>query len=159
MKGNPGAKVSILPMADGGEGTVQSVIDATGGEIVKLKVMDPLMRPTESFYGITGDGKSAIIEMAAASGIEKLKKEERNPLYTTTYGTGELINDSLGKGCRKILVGIGGSATNDGGTGMATALGAKFKNIAGDEVEKGGGALGDITEIELSGIHPGVLSA
>lgn len=154
IKGAPRAEVSVLPMADGGEGTVQSLIDATGGKIIELEVMDPLMRPTRSFYGIAGDDKTAIIEMAAASGLEKLKESERNPWYTTTFGTGQLIADALEKGCRRILVGIGGSATNDGGSGMAEALGVGFRNSAQHSLEKGGGALADIAEIDLSGIHP-----
>lgn len=159
LKGNPAAVVSTLPMADGGEGTVQSLIDATKGTIVELEVMDPLMRPRKSFYGISGDGTTAIIEMAAASGLEILRPEERNPWYTTTFGTGQLIADALEKGCRKLLVGIGGSATNDCGAGMAEALGVRFRNASGELVSKGGGALGEIHEIDLSGMHPHALTA
>ena len=154
LKGNPVAEVNTLPMADGGEGTVQSLIDATKGTIVELEVMDPLMRPGKSFYGISGDGTTAIIEMAAASGLEMLRPEERNPWYTTTFGTGQLIADALEKGCRKFLIGIGGSATNDCGAGMAEALGVRFRNASGELVSKGGGALSEIHEIDLSGIHP-----
>ncbi len=122
----PDALCILLPMADGGEGTVESLVDATGGKVVQLKVLDPLMRETESFYGISGDGETAVIEMAAASGIELLKQEERDPWITSTFGTGQLIKDALDRGVRKILLGIGGSATNDGGAGMAQALGVKF---------------------------------
>ena len=148
-----------MPMADGGEGTVQSVIDATGGELIHLEVMDPLMRPTSSFYGITGDGSTAVIEMAAASGLEKLVVTERNPWITTTYGTGELIRHALERGCRKVMIGIGGSATNDCGFGMAKALGVRFWNADGIVTEDGGGVLNSITRIDASGIHRDISSA
>ena len=148
----PGAAVEILPMADGGEGTVASVITATGGEMVSLEVKDPLMRPTPSFYGISGDGHTAVIEMAAASGIEKLKPEERNPWVTSTFGTGQLILDALERGCDRVMIGIGGSATNDGGTGMARAMGVKFLDEKGDPVEEGGGALGSVHRIVMDGL-------
>lgn len=146
----------IAPMADGGEGTVESVIDATGGEMVRIRVMDPLMREIESFYGITGDGSTAIIEMAAASGLELLKPGERDPWVTTTYGTGQLIRNALEKGCNKILLGIGGSATNDCGAGMAEALGVKFTDRKGDSCRLSGGYLGDVHRIWMDGLHPGV---
>ncbi|TDT45758.1 glycerate kinase [Fonticella tunisiensis] len=145
-------EVIKVPMADGGEGTVQSLVDATGGRIVKLTVKDPLMRDIESFYGILGDGKTAVIEMAAASGLPLLKKEERNPLVTTTYGTGQLIKHALDMGCRNIIMGIGGSATNDGGTGMAAALGVKFFDREGNEIGFGGGSLKDLDRIDISGL-------
>ncbi len=122
----PEAEFEILPMADGGEGTVEALIDATQGEIVKTTVHDPLMRLVESSFGITGDGITAVIEMASASGIQLVTSEERNPWITTTFGTGELIHAALDKGCRDIILGIGGSATNDCGMGMAAALGVKF---------------------------------
>ncbi|RPI44776.1 MAG: glycerate kinase, partial [Bacteroidetes bacterium] len=112
----------------------------------------PLMRPTSSFYGISGDGRTAVIEMAAASGIEKLKGGERNPWITSTFGTGELILDALQKGCSRILIGIGGSATNDGGMGMARALGVKFLDEHGKPVGEGGGALGSVRRIETGGL-------
>lgn len=146
----------IVPMADGGEGTVESVIDATGGEMVKIRVMDPLMREVESFYGVTGDGSTAIIEMAAASGLELLKPGERNPWVTTTYGTGQLIRSALERGCKKILLGIGGSATNDCGAGMAEALGVKFTDRQGNPVRLTGGYLGDVDRIWMDGLHPDV---
>jgi len=148
----PGARVEILPMADGGEGTVESVIAATGGDLVQLTVKDPLMRPTSSFYGISGDGLTAVIEMAAASGIEKLKPEERNPWITSTFGTGQLILDALDRGCDRIMIGIGGSATNDGGTGMARALGVQFLDKTGNPVGEGGGALASVHRIAMNGL-------
>lgn len=154
MRSLPTAEIKILPMADGGEGTVVSIIDATGGRLVKVRVHDPLMREMESSYGITGDGSMAVIEMAAASGIQLIRKEERNPWITTTYGTGELILAALDNGCKTILLGIGGSATNDCGTGMAMALGIKFLDRNGDPVKQGGGALGEIHRIDISGRDP-----
>jgi len=146
------ASISLLPMADGGEGTVESVIDATQGKLLSLRVMDPLMREVPSFYGITGDRETAVIEMAAASGIELLKKDERNPWVTSTFGTGQLISDALDRGVKKILLGIGGSATNDGGTGMAQALGVVFKGKFGVINVQGGGSLAEVEEICLEGL-------
>ena len=146
------AEFEILPMADGGEGTVEALIDATRGEIIKTTVHDPLMRPVESTFGITGDGITAVIEMASASGIQLITSEERNPWITTTFGTGELIHAALEKGCRDIILGIGGSATNDCGMGMAAALGIKFLNQEGNSVGPGGGSLADVTRIDMSGL-------
>ncbi len=150
----PDVKIRIAPMADGGEGTVESVIDATGGDRVECIVKDPLMREINSFYGITGDGSTAVIEMAAASGIELLRPVDRNPWVTSTYGTGQLIRDALDKGCRKILLGIGGSATNDAGAGMAEALGVRFTTGSGIPVGPGGGALGALEMIHMEGLDP-----
>ena len=142
----------MVPMADGGEGTVESVIDATGGERIVLRVKDPLMREVSSFYGITGDGKTAVIEMAAASGLELLELEERDPWITSTYGTGQLIADALDRGCSKIMLGIGGSATNDCGAGMAEALGVKFSGRFGNLTDRGGGVLSEVELIHLEGL-------
>ena len=149
----------IVPMADGGEGTVQSLIDASGGEIIELTVHDPLFREIKSFYGIMGDGVTAVIEMAAASGLPLLTTDERNPLKTTTYGTGELIKDALTRGCQKFIIGLGGSATNDGGCGMAQALGVKFFDKNGNEVGLGGGELSKIDKIDISGIDTRIKNA
>lgn len=143
------ASVVMVPMADGGEGTVESVIDASGGKRMELWVKDPLMREISSFYGITGDGTTAVIEMAAASGLELLKPEERDPWITSTYGTGQLIADALDQGCSKIMLGIGGSATNDGGAGMAEALGVRFWGKFGELSARGGGALGEVESIHM----------
>ena len=148
----PDAEFKILPMADGGEGTVEALIDATRGEIIKTQVHDPLMRPVESSFGITGDGITAVIEMASASGIQLITFEERNPWVTTTYGTGELIRAALDQGCRNIILGIGGSATNDCGMGMAAALGVKFLDVTGKPVDQGGGALGEVFRIDINGL-------
>ncbi|SHE85687.1 glycerate kinase [Thermoanaerobacter uzonensis DSM 18761] len=152
LKVFPKAVIEKVPMADGGEGTVESLVDATGGKIIKTNVKDPLFRDIESFYGILGDGKTAVIEMAAASGLYLLKDYERNPMITTTYGTGQLIKHALDKGCRKFIIAIGGSATNDGGTGMATALGVKFYDKDGREIGLGGGELSKIYSIDISNL-------
>jgi glycerate kinase len=146
----PDAGIKILPLADGGEGTVEALVDATKGEIRKVQAHDPLMRKIDSFIGILGDKKTVVIEMAAASGIELLKESERNPWITTTYGTGELINHALDAGCKNLVIGIGGSSTNDAGVGMVQALGGKFIDSAGKEIGYGGGCLGEISEIDIS---------
>ncbi len=140
------------PVADGGEGTVSALVGATNGEFVKVSVHDPLMRKAQVVYGILGDGNTAAIEMAAASGLELLKPEERNPWTTTTYGVGEMIRHALDKGCRKFVIGLGGSATNDGGMGMARALGVRFLDKDGNPVDHGGGALVDLHRIDVSGL-------
>lgn len=142
----------VVPMADGGEGTVQSLVDATDGRIIELNVHDPLFRKIKSFYGIMGDGKTAVIEMAAASGLPLLKPEERNPLKTTSYGTGELIKDAVDRGCNEVILGLGGSATNDGGIGMAKALGIRFLDAHRNEVGSCGGDLVNIETVDVSGI-------
>ncbi len=150
----PDALIENIPMADGGEGTVESIIDATGGRIMRVRVMDPLMREVSSFYGISGDGSTAVIEMAAASGLELLGVDERDPWLTSTFGTGQLIAYALDQGCIKILLGIGGSATNDGGMGMARALGVEFLDANGNKVDEGGGATGKVSRILTGGLDP-----
>lgn len=142
----------LVPMADGGEGTVQSLVDASDGQVIEAIANDPLMRPFQSFYGIMGDKKTAVIEMAAASGLPLLKSNERNPLKTSTFGTGELIVDALSKGCSSIIIGLGGSATNDGGTGMAQALGVRFLNKKGEELQMCGAELNNVAIIDISGL-------
>ena len=124
---NHSFKVKCLPVADGGEGTKKAILSVKKGEEVKVTVHDPLMRPVSATFGWIENKKTAIIEMSDASGLTLLEKKERNPLFTTTYGTGELINFALNKGAEKIYIGLGGSATNDAGVGMAVALGLKFK--------------------------------
>ncbi|SFF31980.1 glycerate kinase [Paenibacillus algorifonticola] len=146
----PAAGYIHVPMADGGEGTVQSLVDASGGTIHHKEVSGPLGQTVTATYGILGDGTTAVIEMASASGIHLVTKQTRNPLCTTTYGTGELIRACLDQGIRKIIIGIGGSATNDGGTGMAEALGAKFLDAQGHALSRGGGALGHLARIDVS---------
>ncbi len=148
----PAAEVVKVPMADGGEGTVQSLVDATGGRIVRGPVTGPLGETVEAFYGILGDGKTAVIEMAAASGLPLVPKDKRDPRVTTTYGTGELIRSALDRGCRKLLIGIGGSATNDGGAGVAQALGARMVDQDGRDLPWGGAALSRLARIETTGL-------
>jgi glycerate 2-kinase len=150
------AQIEKVPMADGGEGTVQSLVDGTGGRIIKVRVKDPLLRDVDSFYGILGDGKTAVIEMAAASGLPLISEDEQNPMKTTTYGTGELIKHALDKGCTNIIIGIGGSATNDGGAGMVKALGVKLLDKKNEDVGFGGGSLEKIHSIDISGMDPSI---
>lgn len=152
----PRAKCIKMPMADGGEGTVQSLVDATGGKIIKKEVVGPLGEPVTARYGILGDGQTAAIEMAEASGLPLVPKERRDPLKTTTYGTGELILDALDKGAKAIILGLGGSATVDGGAGMAQALGVRLlrKDKKPLEGYASGGLLDTIAHIDMSGIDP-----
>ncbi len=149
----PEAEVVKVPMADGGEGTVQSLVDVSGGKVIEKTVHDPLGRRVKSFFGIMGDGSTAVIEMAAASGLPLLRQGERNPRVTSTVGTGELILEAIGMGARRVIMGIGGSATNDGGRGMAEALGARFMDSDGKPLaEPGGAALHSLASIDVSGL-------
>ena len=148
----PDARVTVVPIADGGEGTVEALVAATGGQFLCKKVKGPLGKEVSATWGILGDGETAVIEMAAASGLPLLQSEERNPGLTSTFGTGELIRSALDHGLRKIIIGIGGSATNDGGTGMAKALGIRFLDENGSELPEGGAALKDLRSIDLSQI-------
>ncbi|WP_159520345.1 glycerate kinase [Sunxiuqinia indica] len=149
---DPTAQITHIPLADGGEGFVQTMLSALGGQKINLPVLDPLGREVQGFYGILNDQRTAVIEMAAASGIEHLSPEERNPLTSSTFGTGQLMKDAMEKGCRKLIIGIGGSATNDGGTGMAKALGYRFRNDKGQEITEGGGHLNQLVKIDSSNI-------
>ena len=145
----PDSEIVSVNVADGGEGTVEAIVDALGGEIVKVQVSDPLGREIETCYGIAGE--TAILEMAAASGLPLLTVEERNPWATSTLGTGEMIMDAISRGCRKFLVGIGGSATNDAGVGMLQAMGFRFYDANGELITQGcGGMLGSIARIDDS---------
>lgn len=146
----PDANCTLVPMADGGEGTVQSLIDALEGEFVTTHVTDPLGREMEASYGYIEAKKMAIIEVASASGIHLLTVEERNPLITTSYGSGELIKDALEKGATHFIIGLGGSVTNDGGLGLLQALGARFLDENGFELSNGGAALKELRQIDLS---------
>jgi glycerate kinase len=148
----PSANTILVPMADGGEGTVQALVQSTRGKIIQVPVHDPLMRRIHAFFGILGDGQTAVIEMAAASGIELLSEKEKNPLKTSTFGTGELINAALDTSCNKLIIGVGGSATNDGGAGMLQALGIKFIDKNGEEISPAGGSLDKIREIDTSSL-------
>lgn len=139
-----------VPMADGGEGTMQSLVDATGGEVYSLEVVGPLGNKVKAEYGILGNGEIGVLEMASASGIHLVSLEERNPLITTTYGTGELIKACLDRGVKKLLIGIGGSATNDGGVGVIQALGGRLLDKDGNELGFGGGELEKLDRIDLT---------
>ncbi|KZL90166.1 glycerate kinase [Clostridium magnum] len=139
-----------VPMADGGEGTMQSLLDATGGRLYRINVVGPLGVEVEATYGILGDGETGILEMASASGIHLVSPEKRNPLITTSYGTGQLIKACLDHGIKKLLIGIGGSATNDGGAGVVQALGGRLLDTQGKELGFGGGELGKLDTIDLT---------
>ena len=146
-----------LPMADGGEGTVQSMVDATQGEIIELQVTGPLGEKVAAHYGILGgttEQATAVIEMASASGLHLVPRAQRDPYVTTSYGTGELIKDALDRGIQHIILGLGGSATNDAGLGMAQALGIGFFTAAGKSLDAGGLALMDLQKIDVSECHP-----
>lgn len=148
----PDALYVKLPVADGGEGTVEAMVAATAGTIIHVKVTGPLGEPVKAFYGLSGDQSCAFIEMAAASGLELVPLAQRNPLKTTSYGTGELIRNALDQGVRHFIIGIGGSATNDGGAGMVQALGARLINRDGQQIEFGGRSLADLAQIEITGL-------
>jgi glycerate 2-kinase len=150
----PGAEVVKVPIADGGEGTVDALVVATKGRIEERTVRGPLGEPVRARWGVLGDGATAVLEMAAASGLPLVPKERRDPRVTTTYGTGELVRAALDAGLAKLFVGIGGSATNDGGTGLARALGARFLDEAGKELPEGGAALARLARIDLAGLDP-----
>lgn len=150
----PGVVVETVPMADGGEGTVDALVEATGGRFVEVTVTGPLGEDVRVRFGILGDGGTAVIEMAAASGLPLVPPERRNPLLTTTYGTGQLIRAALDRGARRIIVGLGGSATVDGGAGMAQALGARLLDADGRELGWGGGELGRLARIDVAGLDP-----
>ena len=148
------AEVFEAPIADGGEGTVEALVVATGGRIVRETVEGPLGESVESFWGVLGDGHTAVIEMAAASGLPLVPVAKRDPGITSSYGTGQLIKSALDSGFRRFIMGIGGSATNDGGAGMAKALGVKFLDSRREELPKGGGGLSSLAEIDLNLLDP-----
>jgi glycerate kinase len=154
----PDAEISIIPVADGGEGTVRALVAATNGQLLRTRVTGPLGELVEAEWGLLGAGgivpdeKTAVIEMAAAAGLPLVPLERRNPLVTTTYGVGELLRAALDAGCKRILIGIGGSATNDGGAGMAQALGAQLLDADEHEAPPGGAALARLARIDVSGM-------
>ena len=148
----PSAEIVRAPLADGGEGLARTLVEATGGRILHKVVTGPLGEKTEGFFGILGDGKTAVIETAAASGLPLVPPDKRNPMLTTTFGTGELILAAIKEGYRKIVVGIGGSATNDGGAGMAQALGARLLDKKGCDIHPGAQGLLELDSIDVSGL-------
>lgn len=157
----PDAECVLVPVADGGEGTVRALVDATGGREHMKRVVGPLGEPVRARYGMLGDGTTAAIEMAAASGLELVPAAARNPLKTTTYGTGQLLHAALTKRAQRIIVGIGGSATNDGGAGMAQALGIRFLDRRGRAIDKAltGADLESVHAIDMSQADPAIPSA
>ncbi|EOY5093317.1 glycerate kinase [Citrobacter amalonaticus] len=150
----PDADYVKLPVADGGEGTVEAMVAATAGRIVDVDVTGPLGKTVTAFFGLSGDERTAFIEMAAASGLEQVPVALRDPLKTTSWGTGELIRHALDAGVDHIIIGLGGSATNDGGAGMVQALGAKLLDVRQNEIGKGGAALDALTRIDISQLDP-----
>ena len=155
----PDAEVRQVPIADGGEGTVEALVTATRGRLEERTVCGPFGEPVRARWGVLGDGQTAVIEMAAASGLPLVPKDRRDPRVTSTYGTGELVRAALEAGLTKLVIGIGGSATNDGGTGLARALGVRFLDAAGAELPEGGAALGRLARIDLAGLDSRLASA
>lgn len=155
----PDCETLLFPVADGGEGMLDLLISATQGQYRTLTAHGPLMEPIQGRYGISGDGQTALIEMAAVSGLPLVPEGKRNPMLTTTYGTGELIRDALERGCRRFIVGIGGSATNDAGLGMLQALGFRFLDKRGNRLGTGGQILSQVAAIDTSAAHPALREA
>ena len=150
----PSAGIRIRPLADGGEGTTEALTAGLGGELKSLTVTGPLGRPVTASYGLIRERKMAVLEMASAAGLTLISQEERNPLEATTYGIGEMIRDAIGEGCRHFLVGIGGSATNDGGTGMLSALGFQFLDSEGQPIPLGAKGLENLARISTENARP-----
>jgi glycerate kinase len=156
---DPAAETVLVPVADGGDGTLESLVNTTGGEIFRSIVTGPLGQAVEALWGVMGDGQTAVVEMARPSGLALIPPKRRNPRTATTRGTGEIIKESLDRGYTRIIVGLGGSATNDGGAGMAAALGAKFLDSSGQPLPPGGAALARLDRIDVAGLHPGLAGA
>ena len=152
----PDARTELVPVADGGDGTLETLVEASGGEIRSSEVVGPLGETRTAVWGAMGDGRTAVIEMARTSGLALVAVEDRNPLVATTYGLGQAIRDALDSGFRRFILGIGGSATNDAGAGMAQALGARLLDAGGNDLPPGGAALADLDRVDLSGLDPRV---
>jgi len=150
----PEAETVLVPVADGGDGTLDALVDGTGGRLFRSTVAGPLGRPLQAAWGVMGDGETAVVEMALASGLALLPPSQRNPRDTTTQGTGEIMREALDRGFTRIIVGLGGSATNDGGAGMAGALGARLLDADDRPLPAGGAALARLAHIDVSGLHP-----
>ena len=155
----PDAETILIPVADGGDGTLAALIDTTGGQYFTEQVTGPLGDPVSAQWGVMGDGRTAVIEMALASGLALIPNDRRDPRTATTYGTGQLMRAALDSGYTRIIVGLGGSATNDGGTGMASALGVRFLDASSDPLPPGGAALSNLHSIDISGLHAGIAIA
>jgi len=154
LAADPDAETVLVPVADGGDGTLEALVNSTGGEIFRSIVTGPLDQAVDAMWGVMGDGQTAVIEMARPSGLALIPPNRRNPRISTTRGTGEIIKEALDKGYTRIIVGLGGSATNDAGAGMATALGARFLDDAGQPLPNGGAALAKLASIDVSNLHP-----
>ena len=154
LAAKPDAEVIVKPLADGGEGTTDALIEGMNGKRIDLTVTGPMHTPVEAYYGYLKDTNTAVMEMASAAGITLVPDEEKNPLLATSYGVGEMIRDAMEKGCRNFIIGIGGSVTNDGGIGMLKALGIRFLDENGEDVGEGGQALAKIARIDVSGLNP-----
>ena len=155
----PDAETVLAPVADGGDGTMNALVEGTGGQVFTSTVTGPLGQPLEAQWGVMGDGRTAVIEMALASGLALVPQRRRNPRVTTTAGTGEILSEALERGFTRIIVGLGGSATNDGGAGLATALGARFLDSSGNPLAPGGSALARLDRIVVDGLHPALSEA
>lgn len=153
-KADPSIQISTVPLADGGEGTVKALVNALSGTIFKSRVRGPLGEDVTGFYGILADGETAVLEIASASGIELYRNSTPDPFNASTYGTGQLINEILRKQCKRLIIGLGGSATNDGGSGIAQALGARLLDSSNKEIPPGGKALLDLEKIDISELNP-----
>ncbi|MFB3786001.1 MAG: glycerate kinase [bacterium] len=153
-KATPDLEIIEVPLADGGDGTTEALVSARQGRLVEITARDPLMRPVAARYGLIDEDRTAVIEMAAASGLWHLQEHEKNPMRTTTYGTGEMIRDALDRGVDTLIVGIGGSATTDAGLGMAAALGYRLLDRHGNEIEPVGGSMASLASIDSSQVHP-----
>ena len=159
LRAVPDAETTLIPVADGGDGTLAALIDTTGGRYFTREVTGPLGDPVAARWGVMGDGETAVIEMALASGLALIPDDRRDPLTATTYGTGQLMDAALDAGYTRIIVGLGGSATNDGGTGMASALGVRFLDESGEALPPGGAPLANLKSIDVSGLHRGIAGA
>ena len=154
LAAKPDAEVIVKPLADGGEGTTDALIEGMNGKRIDLTVTGPMGTPVNAYYGYLADSHTAVMEMASAAGITLVPAAEKNPLLATSYGVGEMMNDALQRGCRNFIIGIGGSATNDGGIGMLKALGVRFLDENGEDAGEGGQALAKVTQIDVSGLNP-----
>lgn len=154
LAAKPDAEVIVKPLADGGEGTTDALIEGMNGERIDLTVTGPMHTPVDAYYGYLKDTNTAVMEMASAAGITLVPDSEKNPLLATSYGVGEMINDAIQRGCRNFIIGIGGSVTNDGGIGMLKALGVRFLDENGEDAGEGGQALAKVARIDVSGINP-----
>ena len=154
LAAKPDAEVIVKPLADGGEGTTDALIEGMNGERIDLTVTGPMHTPVDAYYGYLKDTNTAVMEMASAAGITLVPDSEKNPLLATSYGVGEMINDAIQRGCRNFIIGIGGSVTNDGGIGMLKALGVRFLDENGKDAGEGGQALAKVARIDVSGMNP-----